>query len=284
MLLTRHLALISFAVSAWGLTPPLSPHVRHESRRSLPADWSPVRRAEPDLTLPLRIGLVQPNLNDIESMLLDVSHPDSSNYGKHWSAAKVATTFRAPKESVSTVKEWLLTQGVAPSRIRLSKAGNWIEANVSIAQAEDLLKTEYYVYGHEATGAEHVACGTAYHLPEHVSKHVDLVTPTLHFDVKLSRDRPSIAKRDSKPGESGLGPVRLSTGGKLEVSRVFIFYTIRYADHISRTSSMSWKTAINISPRTACALSTISHMCRLRQKRTVSGSVRVTDPVLSGYA
>ncbi|KAF7792186.1 hypothetical protein EIP86_003218 [Pleurotus ostreatoroseus] len=215
MQLTRHLVLLAFAVTAWGLVPQLSPHVRHESRRSLPAEWFPVRRAEPDFVLPLRIGLIQPNLNDIESMLLDISHPDSPNYGNHWSAAKVAATFRAPEESVRTVKEWLTGQGVETANMRLSKAGNWIEADMSVAQAEALLKTEYHVYEHESTGTEHVACGSAYHLPEHVSKHVDLVTPTLHFDVKL-RGRSGFVKRDSKPGEAGLGPVPLKTGGKLE--------------------------------------------------------------------
>lgn len=224
---TRSLTLLGLTVSAWGLSPRLSPHVRHESRRSLPNDWAPVRRAPSDVVLPLRIGLVQPNLDNIESFLLDVSHPDSPNYGNHWSAAKVASTFRPSAESVDTVKFWLNSGGIDLSRIRLSAGGNWLEANLTIAEAEELLKTEYYVYGHEPSGTEHIACGSAYHLPEHVSKHVDLITPTLHFDVKVKRDRSVLRKRSNgssiKPGQPGFGgPVSPKTGGKIQVSQSLV--------------------------------------------------------------
>ncbi|KAF7800219.1 hypothetical protein EIP86_011466 [Pleurotus ostreatoroseus] len=220
MIPTRILALLCAVVSVAGLSPRFSPHVRHESRRALPASWTPLRRADSDLVLPLRIGLVQPQLDDIERMLLDVSDPESPNYGNHWSAAKIATTFRASPEAVNTVKEWLVTEGVHPSKIRLTSAGNWIEANVTISEAEDLLKTEYYLYGHELSGTEHVACGSAYHLPEHVSKHVDLVTPTLHFDVKVKRRSSDPAKRSLtpsvKPGQPGFGPVVPKTTGTIK--------------------------------------------------------------------
>lgn len=226
MILTRYLALLCVVVSAVGLSPRFSSHVRHESRRALPASWTPLRRADSDLVLPLRIGLAQPNLDDIERMLLDVSHPDSPNYGNHWSAAKVAATFRASPEAVSTVTEWLAAEGIHSSRVRLTNAGNWLEADVTISEAEELLKTEYYLYGHGPSGAEHIACESAYHLPEHVSKHVDLVTPTLHFDVKVKRDRPSLKRSQTpsaKPGQPGFGPVSPKTTGTIKVCRQLSF-------------------------------------------------------------
>ncbi|OBZ72773.1 Tripeptidyl-peptidase SED1, partial [Grifola frondosa] len=145
----------------------------------------PVRRAEPDVILPLRIGLTQSNLESIEDYLLDVSHPESPNYGSHWSPAKVAAMFRPSRESIDSVQEWLANGGIDPTRISLSTSGGWLRANVTVEEAERLLETEYYVYEHEADGTEHIACENAYHLPEHISKHVDIVTPTLHFDIKL---------------------------------------------------------------------------------------------------
>ncbi|KAF7800220.1 hypothetical protein EIP86_011467 [Pleurotus ostreatoroseus] len=169
----------------------------------------------------MRIGLAQPNINDIEAMLMDVSHPNSPNYGKHWSAEKVAETFRASSESIDTVLEWLVTEGIHPSRTRLSKGGNWIEADVSVSEAEDLLKTKYYVYGHGPSGYRHIGCDEAYHLPEHVAEHVELVTPTLHFDVKFKRDRATFTKRSlghtAKLGPPGFsGPVSPKTAGKID--------------------------------------------------------------------
>lgn len=56
--------------------------------------------------------------------------------------------------------------------------------NVTVAEAESLLQTEYYGYTHDSTGQVHVAC-EQYSLPEEIQQHVDFVTPTLHFDAKL---------------------------------------------------------------------------------------------------
>ena len=198
MLLTWAIPLC-LAVSACSL--PLSSHIRHESRSWLPPDWVPTRRAAPDFTLPLRIGLVQSNLHNLESFLLDVSHPDSPNYGSHWTAPKVAQTFRPSAEAVSTVTRWLTDEGIQPSQIRVSNGGNWIEAHITVSKAEDLLQTEYYIYTHEPSGGKRLGCRSAYYLPKHVSKHVDLITPTLHFDGKYDLARPSgIQKRQLAPG------------------------------------------------------------------------------------
>ncbi|CDO76124.1 hypothetical protein BN946_scf184876.g17 [Trametes cinnabarina] len=162
--------------------------VVHESRRSLPTGWTPVRRAELDLVVPLSIGLVQSNLENLEAYLLDVSHPDSPNYGQHWTPAQVADAFRPSQASVDAVRSWLVKEGqIDADRITVSKSGSWILANVTVREAEELLGTEYYVYQHGQDGKEHLACHQAYHVPKHVSKHVDLITPTLHFDTKITR-------------------------------------------------------------------------------------------------
>ncbi|KAH9848040.1 subtilisin-like protein [Lenzites betulinus] len=162
--------------------------VAHETRRSLPAGWTPIRRADPDRVLPLSIGLVQSNLDNLEEYLLDVSHPDSSNYGQHWTLQQVADTFRPSAESVESVHKWLVEDGqIGAERIRLSQSGAWIMANVTVDEAEQLLGTEYYVYSHEEGGVEHLACHDRYHLPAHVSKHVDLITPTIHFDRMVKK-------------------------------------------------------------------------------------------------
>lgn len=217
--LTTSFALLALAFSGLASSQ-FSPHVKHESRRSLPVDWEQTDRAPADFVLPLRIGLTQPNLDRIESLLHDVSHPESPNYGNHWSAAKVASTFRPSADSVAAVRDWLVDEGIEPSRIRLSKNFGWLEANVTIAEAEHLLKTEYHVYNHATTDTKHIACGSGYHLPEHVSKHVDLVTPTLHFDAIVKRGA-GHAKRFGnnaiRPGDPGFGPVSPKTVGSIKV-------------------------------------------------------------------
>ncbi|KAI0630312.1 subtilisin-like protein [Trametes polyzona] len=170
-----------------------SSHVLHEQRRSLPAQWSLHRRADPDLMLPLSIALVQSNIGNLEEHLLNIADPDSPNYGKHWTPAQVRETFRPSRESAHVVYSWLKADGVQPERAELSHDGMFVRVNVSIAEAERLLATEYYVYQDE-DGAESVACKHGYHLPEHVSRHVDLVRPTIDFS-ELSHSGTAMLKR-----------------------------------------------------------------------------------------
>ncbi|EPS96656.1 hypothetical protein FOMPIDRAFT_128300 [Fomitopsis schrenkii] len=178
--------------------------VVHESRSHVPRGWNTVRRAEPDLILPLRIGLAQPNLENIEAYLLDVSHPSSPNYGKHWTPGRIAETFRPTTESVDTVRSWLVdVGGLESERVRLSVGGGWLQADISVEEAERLLETEYHIYQFEDDAARtHVACHEKYHLPEEVAKHVEIVTPTLHFDVKPKSKPVQLEKRDAPSSES----------------------------------------------------------------------------------
>ncbi|KAI0093145.1 subtilisin-like protein [Irpex rosettiformis] len=214
--LTAAFTLLAVTVSCLA-SPPL---VRHESRRALPPHWEQSHRASAHDVLPLRIGLAQSNIDRIEELLLDVSHPESQNYGNHWSAAKVAETFHPSPETIDTVREWLTNEGIDPSRIRLSKSGGWIEANVSIAEAEQLLKTEYHVYNHALTDTKHVGCASGYHVPVHVAKHIELITPTVHFDAILNgRGSEPLRKRklpNAHPGQPGFGPVSPVTVGTIK--------------------------------------------------------------------
>ncbi|KAI9568885.1 peptidase S8/S53 domain-containing protein [Boletus coccyginus] len=177
----------------------------HERRSHVPSGWKVIRKHDPSAVLPLRFALSQSNLEHLEEYLYDVSHPSSLNYGKHWSAGKVASTFAPSRQSVDVVRSWLLESGVESHRIKLSASGGWLEFKATIQEAENLLHTSYNVYGHH-TGAEHVAC-ESYHLPEHLSSHVDFVTPTVHFDAKLSKRSGSTQPLRSVglPG-SGNGP------------------------------------------------------------------------------
>ncbi|KAH9831173.1 peptidase S8/S53 domain-containing protein [Rhodofomes roseus] len=208
--LIQSLVFFTFSLVA---TATVSPHIVHEKRDVAPSGWAPVRRAEANIMLPLRIGLAQPNLESLDDYLLEVSHPESLNYGKNWSPAKVAETFRPSAASIYTVLEWLEDEGLAASRVKLSQGGSWVHANVTVAEAEILLGTEYHVYQHSESGIEHLACVDKYHLPEHVAEHIDLVMPTLHFDVHMNRKR----SVDKSIGQPGAGIVNPKLIGEIEV-------------------------------------------------------------------
>ncbi|KZT63388.1 subtilisin-like protein [Daedalea quercina L-15889] len=184
------LTTLALGLSLCGAFPAPSRHVVHEARATIPTGWSPMRRADPDIVLPLRIGLMQPNIHKVEEYLMEVSHPQSPGYGNHWTPARVVQTFRASKEAIDTVRSWLLTSGLGADRVRVSNSGTWIHVNVTVEEAEELLGTEYYIYYGEETDSEVIACAHRYHLPEYVSEYVELVAPTLQFDFTRRRRGP----------------------------------------------------------------------------------------------
>lgn len=170
---------------------PLRPsvdHVVHEERNAQQGHWSKARRLHPSALLPVRIGLAQSNLHLAEEFIMDVSDPESPNYGKHWSPEKIAETFAPKQGSVDLVLSWLEREGVHPGRTKLADGRHWIAFNATAAEVERLLHTEYHYYKHSLHGHTHVACDK-YHVPKHLAEHIDLVTPTVHFDARVGHDR-----------------------------------------------------------------------------------------------
>ncbi|KIJ15604.1 hypothetical protein PAXINDRAFT_99466, partial [Paxillus involutus ATCC 200175] len=151
--------ILPFVLLSLGLAanadPTLSPWVLHERRSHIPPGWARARKHDTSAAIPLRFALVQPNLENIEKYLYDVSHPNSPNYGKHWTASQVAATFGPSQESVDAVRDWLLENGIESHRVKISPSRGWLQFEATVEEAEDLLHTTYHVYGHE-TGAEHV--------------------------------------------------------------------------------------------------------------------------------
>ncbi|GBE88831.1 Aorsin [Sparassis crispa] len=173
--------LIALGLSVAAASTSISPRIVHESRASVPAGWRVLRRAEPSTILPLRIGLAQSNIDNIEAFLLDVSHPDSPNFGNHWSPQQVVDTFRPSAETVDTVRAWLLESGLEEKRVKLVKGGSWISGRRT---------------------------------------HVELITPTLHFDVKHKRDtHRKLGSRDvsaKNAGQPGFGASFPKTTGTIQ--------------------------------------------------------------------
>ncbi|KAJ7260955.1 peptidase S8/S53 domain-containing protein [Mycena haematopus] len=175
------LTLLPLVLSSLSPSPRHSPFTIHEQRTVAPHGWSRVGRPFPTDLLPLTIHLTQSNIDTLHDRLLDVSHPDSENYGKHWTAEEVKAYFQPSQESREIVLEWLEEAGVERGRIGLSTCGSWVRVkDFSVAEAERILNTEYHVYEH-IHGGTRLACA-AYSVPSHVQPHIDLITPTLHFD------------------------------------------------------------------------------------------------------
>jgi tripeptidyl-peptidase-1 len=162
-------------------------HVVHERRSRSPQHWTRHSRLHPEAVLPIRIGLTQQNLHRAEEFINQVSHPDSELYGQHWSPERIIKTFAPQQESIDAVHAWLEGSGIDLRKVRMSTSMSWMEFNATASQAENLLKTEYHLYEH-TSGHAHVACNE-YSLPAHLTEHIDIVTPTVHFDKRIGAPR-----------------------------------------------------------------------------------------------
>lgn len=175
-----------------------SRHVVHEERSVVPPGWMKHSRLDPDAVLPVRIGLTQSNLDKAYDVLTDVSDDESPNYGNHWSDKRIADFFAPSRHTVSTVRNWLNASGICTKRIQQSSNRGWLHFEATVAEMEELLKTTYWKYEHD-TGKAHSSCHE-YSVPEHVSKHIDFITPTIHFDAQVPRGSGMKTKRSTTDG------------------------------------------------------------------------------------
>ncbi|KAK8026252.1 hypothetical protein PG990_004075 [Apiospora arundinis] len=152
-------------------------HVQHEKRSvEQGRRWAKLERADGRATLPMRIGLKQHNLEKGHDLLMDISNPQSKNYGNHLTATEVADLFAPSNVSVAAVKDWLVGAGIPAADITQSVNRQWIQFDTSVRQAEDLLVAGYHIYEHEDSGVKTVAC-EEYHIPKSIQGHIDYITP-----------------------------------------------------------------------------------------------------------
>lgn len=187
------LALVALVASVIAAPSPTT-HILHEKRDAVPFGWERHDTLSSNDVLPMRVALKQNNLDKAEEYLMDVSHPSSPNYGQHWSAKKVAETFAPSRESFDAVTVWLKNSGITPDRISRTQSMGWLTFDATVAEAENLLKTKFFMHKH-TTGKPHVGCDE-YSIPEFVQPHVDFITPTVHFDTKIPQGRRHMEKRD----------------------------------------------------------------------------------------
>ena len=103
MRLSGLLSTLLLSLSTLARPSPRSNHVVHEKRAMEPRSWVKTRRLEADHILPMRFGMTQSNLHNLEDMLMAVSHPESPTYGRHYTPVEVVEAF-APTAFLVTVE------------------------------------------------------------------------------------------------------------------------------------------------------------------------------------
>ncbi|KAH8798638.1 peptidase S8/S53 domain-containing protein [Xylogone sp. PMI_703] len=177
---------------------PSTEHVTHE-RRDVYSNhhWEKRSRLEPHDVIPVRIGLTQRNLDQGHDLLMDVSDPDSGNYGKHWTVEQIIERFSPTQESIEAIREWLIGSGIAENRIIHSIGYEWIHFNATIQEAEELFQTEYHLFEHGLELRNTVGCDE-YKVPSHLARHIDFVHPGVALVGSMAK---KVMRRSIQPEE-----------------------------------------------------------------------------------
>lgn len=167
-----------------------SPLALHEKREASHG-WMKKSAAPQDLVLPIHIGVASRNAHLGHDILMDISDPNSQNFGRHWTPDQIKDFFSPDSDTVDKIKSWLSDAGIDESRHKVSKSRGSLQFIATVAEAEALLGTQYEIY-EDSEGEVFVSCDS-YHVPKNLQQHVDFVSPTIGFTG--SNTIPGLRKR-----------------------------------------------------------------------------------------
>ncbi|KAI0760227.1 peptidase S8/S53 domain-containing protein [Fomes fomentarius] len=156
--------------------------------------------ALPDELVHLTLAIPQVNVSGLHAALLDVSHPQSANYGRHLSKQEVEQLVAPRPESLRAVTDWLTSQGVSP--VAAFTAGDILNVQLPIERANTLLGARFTKFIHEDTNTT-VLRTLSYSLPDYLHDHIRFVYPTTHFLPPVKRRVP-IANADPLKRKRGV--------------------------------------------------------------------------------
>ena len=146
--------LCSLLLCTAGASALATPRIVVHERRSTDHGLYRARRAQGDALTTFRIAMQQKNLHSGYDYLMEVSHPSSPQYGKHWSAEDVRKAFAPSEESVEAVQAWLESNGLARGTLERG----YLSVPMPIADAERLFSTEYFEHEDSEDGTVRIGC------------------------------------------------------------------------------------------------------------------------------
>ena len=146
----------------------------------------------------------QRNMKELTSILHDISDPNSSNYGQHWSRDDVVD-FTSNPEGRDAVVSYLNSNGA--SVVSETLAGEYVTALAPVKVWEKIFKTEFYSYivTHYDESVHTVIRAEEYWIPRELDKHVASVLNTIEVltPVPISASRVPPASKIGKFASTG---------------------------------------------------------------------------------
>ncbi|KAF9309723.1 hypothetical protein BG003_009433 [Podila horticola] len=177
----------------------LKPFVPGQKRDSIPPNYADLGVAPGSTVLSVTIGLKLSNLDQFIAQFLDISDPNSPNYGNFLSAEGLAV-LEPPKDQVDLALTWLKTFS-----IDVTYNQGYLTFNVTVDVMSKLFQAEYHIYKSDATGQEIIRT-LSYGVPSVLSDLFEMVLPGIDFDDIYDAPKTSpgpneqaLAKRQAPP-------------------------------------------------------------------------------------
>ncbi|KAL3463032.1 peptidase S8/S53 domain-containing protein [Aspergillus heterothallicus] len=153
-------------------------YVTVEQLQKAPDGWLRGAPPRPSKQMKFQIAVHQEKTTELEQLVLDMSTPGHHNYGNHMKRDELRALVRPSNRTLEQVLSWLATEGVSSEFI--VSHGNWIEAMMSVSQAESLLRTKFHRYSHRKTH-KHTIRTLSYSVPREIYPYIQLIQPTTRF-------------------------------------------------------------------------------------------------------
>ena len=158
--------------------------------------WKIKERVEPNKILELTFAIKQMNVDRLEEILLDVSDPESSKYGKYLSVSELTELISPSRKSLSTVRSWLAQHGVQFCTETTNR--DFLVCKMSRNIAENLLTgSVFFYFEHDSYSKRVIRSPSRYYVPYTVSKCLDFVGG-LHRFPAVEWSKPSVVDNHSK--------------------------------------------------------------------------------------
>jgi tripeptidyl-peptidase-1 len=203
----RFFAFKLFIVTIWLFHQALAIGEIHqvmESLNGVPSGWKRGERPSPYITINLRLALNQSNV-EFHQAVIDISTPGHPKYGQHMTREEMREMLRPDTDTMENVITWLMSEDVAPNVVVVE--GSWIKFQVPLAQAERMLKAQYFYY-HDVANQNTLIRTLIYSVPEAVHSNIVLIQPTTRFGhinqhSAPGPDKPIIASPEDLTAECG---------------------------------------------------------------------------------
>lgn len=165
--------LFLFLVSL--LTSQVSANACAQAGASLQKAWIKLDRAKVGEDLKVTFAIRQSNTQWLDEKANSVSDPESPDYGNYMNFDEIAQHVYGISDSVSAVKELLLSVGVEEQLIQFTLGQDFAIVQIPVGVAEGLFEAEFYSFQHAIKRELQVVRSAQYTLPTSLSGHVDYV-------------------------------------------------------------------------------------------------------------